>query len=227
MNIDNLSDKNKSRLQSDINKVYNDKPISEKRLEIIISAFAEDGVEVTEEEYIKYTKDKAGVLEERTAIFHPTEGLGQYFAINKQPLSALVTRGRRSELNDEVFRKISERGVTLINITQDAVENKDDIANTLESALDNENLKGDSPPFNEEELGIIQGLLGKIKSIDSEKEYEYKESEWKQLKNISSKMSKLQVIKVQAREEYYNYWKSIHEKYEGFHDYITSNRRTC
>ena len=50
MNIDNLSDKNKSRLQSDINKVYNDKPISEKRLEIIISAFAEDGVEVTEED---------------------------------------------------------------------------------------------------------------------------------------------------------------------------------
>jgi RNA-binding protein YhbY len=223
MNIDQLSEKNLKRVNSDINKVLNDKEISEKRLGIIIPALAEDGVVIDEKGYNDYLKDMAGVLEERTAIFNPKEGLGKYFAINKQPLSALATRGTRKEINDEVAKRIAERGVSLINLTQDALENKQMIIDTLESALDNENIKGGKTlPFSDDELQLIRGLIDKLKSVDESKEYALKESDWEQLKNVSQNMSKVQVIKVQAREEYYNYWEGIHREYDDFHDYIVS-----
>lgn len=222
MNIDALSDKTRKGVNRDINKVYNDGEINEKRLNKIIPALAAEGITMTGEAYITLLKDLAGVLEERTAIFHPKEGLAKYFAINKQPLSALVTQGTRKEINDEVIVKIIARQVNLINITQDALENKQVIIDTLKGALLNENLKGKTPPFNEEELEVIQGLINKMESIDEKQEYEFKESDWKQLKNISSKMSKVQVIKVQAREEYYRYWESVHQLFDGFHDYVVS-----
>tara|TARA_R100000353_G_scaffold113438_2_gene81211 strand:- start:6589 stop:9165 length:2577 start_codon:yes stop_codon:yes gene_type:complete len=209
-----------TRLRRAINTKLNDSEPSQKVLDNILQGLQEIGEGLTPEELDTFLKDQAGVLEERDAIFHPENGMAKYFAINNQPLSGIITTGNRNKAIDETIAAIQARGVSQLNFTLDLLDDKENVITTLKGGLDNSNLKGDTAPFSEEELTLIKGLLDLIENIDEEKEYELKESEFKQLNLIADSLSQVQVMKVQEREKYYKYWKEIYNEFQSLHDYL-------
>ena len=209
-----------TRLRRAINTKLSDNEPSEKVINNILQGLQEIGEQLTPEELNTFLQDQAGVLEERDAIFHPENGMAKYFAINNQPLSGIITTSNRHRAIEETISAIQARGVSQLNFTLDLLDDKQNIITTLKGGLDNSNLKGDTKPFSEEELTLIKGLLDLIKNIDEEKEYELKESEFKQLNLIADSLSQVQVMKVQEREKYYRYWKNIDDRFQGFHNYL-------
>ena len=175
---------------------------------------------VTEEELVKLMKEEAGRLEERKDIFHPEDGVIKHFALNNQPISAVKHTSNRYTAIDKIIERIVEFGVENLNITQSAISEKQSILNILKLGLENSNEKGDAPPFNNEELEIMKVLVSKL-DVDPNQKFEEKESEWTHLKALSNSMTDIDVLKVEERDKYYEYWKDINTKFIEFNDYIT------
>lgn len=209
-----------TRLRRAIATKLRDNEPSEKVLNNILSGLKEIGEELTPEQLDTFLADQAGVLEERESIFHPNNGMAKYFAINNQPLSLIVSTSNKHNAIEQTISEIQARGVSQLNITSDLLDDREIILTTLKGGLENSNLKGDTIPFSEEELKLIQGLIDLTENIDSSKEYELKESEFKQLNLVADSLSQIQVMKVQEREKYYRYWKEVHDDFQSFHDYI-------
>ena len=209
-----------ARLRRAINTKLNDNEPQEKVINNILAGLEEIDEALTPKELDSFLNDQAGVLEERDAIFHPENGMAKYFAINNQPLSGIVTTSNRNKAINETIAAIQARGVTQLNFTLDLLEDKKDVLTTLKGGLKNTNLKGKTLPFSQEELDLIKGLIKLIQGIDEKKEYELKESEFKQLNLVAASLSQVQVMKVQEREKYYSYWKNIDDRFQGFHNYL-------
>tara|TARA_R110002167_G_scaffold40905_2_gene125312 strand:+ start:2274 stop:4838 length:2565 start_codon:yes stop_codon:yes gene_type:complete len=206
-------------IQGLISKSYlQDREVKSARLEFSIKALSEAGIEIEEEDLIIFLKDQAGVLEQRKDVFHPEHGAVKYFAVNNQPMSAAITTGNLNTAIERVITKINEVSVSELNITQEALDNKNKVILLLDAGLTNENDKGDTPPFDDKELKIIQELKDKLDV--KEQTYTLKESEFKVLKLTADSLSAINALDVGVRDKYYRYWKTVSEDFQNIHDYL-------
>lgn len=151
----------------------------------------------------------------RDDVFNPKSGLISNFIIDGKNTDEIAT-SLNTEKNKTVLLS-AIKGARKIDVSYSAVENKEEIIDSLESVKDERNEKLNKDVLNEEEKESIVKLIDRLKGVSDEEATERIEiPEFKSLSLLEKSLVNASVVSTDSRVKYYNYWKDIEGKFLGF-----------
>jgi len=154
--------------------------------------------------------------EEHDEIFNKKEGMVSQFLYDGREMGSIVDTENRSRMRPLVVAAINN--AKRITLTALALEDKDNILSALKEALDKKGSRSKiiTPIMTPEERTALRKIISLLEGMSDEDIKEAKKITFEGLTKLENSLVNISVMPAKAREEYYDYWRGIEDKFKKF-----------